>query len=454
MELNLSIIDKFLIYGYFILILIIGLLSPAKKNQDDYIVIGRKLSIVPFSISLVATWYGGILGIGEFTFKYGISNWFVFGFPYYIFAILFALFFANKINQEKIITIPDRLRKNFGNTAGFLSAIIISIISSPAPYILSCALLINFIFNISIFLSIILSTILSMIYIYKSGFRSIIRTDIIQFLFMFAGFFLLVLFCLKDYGGINYLYENVPKPHFDLLGGNNIQYILVWFFIGLWTFIDPNFYQRCIAAKNDKTAKYGILISVLFWMIFDFLTLISGLYCVAILSNNINEVLAFPYLGIKILPPIIKGVFFIGLFSTIMSTVDSMGFLSSVTIGRDFFWRITKKYNEEIWTKLSLPITGSISIVIVYFFSSVIEIWYFIGSILIPGLIIPFIITFSKKITIKKPNYIIIVPIMISILWNVFKDPNKGYIFGIEPFFIGLISSLLLTIIFQKKKII
>ena len=43
------------IYGYFILILIIGLLSPAKKNQDDYIVIGRKLSIVPFSISLVAT---------------------------------------------------------------------------------------------------------------------------------------------------------------------------------------------------------------------------------------------------------------------------------------------------------------------------------------------------------------------------------------------------------------
>ena len=189
-------------------------------------------------------------------------------------------------------------------------------------------------------------------------------------------------------------------------------------------------------------------------MIFDFLTLISGLYCVAILSDNINEVLAFPYLGIKILPPFIKGVFFIGLFSTIMSTIDSMGFLSSVTIGRDFFWRITKKYNEEIWTKLSLPITGSISIVIVYFFSSVIEIWYFIGSIMIPGLIIPFIITFSKKITIRKPTYIIIIPIMISILWNVFKDPNKGYIFGIEPFFIGLISSLLLTIIFQKKKII
>ena len=104
MELNLSIIDKFLIYGYFILILIIGLLSPAKKNQDDYIVIGRKLSIVPFSISLVATWYGGILGIGEFTFKYGISNWFVFGFPYYIFAILFAKDIASGSSLESCLS--------------------------------------------------------------------------------------------------------------------------------------------------------------------------------------------------------------------------------------------------------------------------------------------------------------------------------------------------------------
>ena len=69
MEPQLALIDKFIILGYLFLILIIGFISSPKKNSDDYIFIGRKLSIFPFTISLVATWYGGILGVGEFTFK-------------------------------------------------------------------------------------------------------------------------------------------------------------------------------------------------------------------------------------------------------------------------------------------------------------------------------------------------------------------------------------------------
>ena len=452
MEPQLALIDKFIILGYLFLILIIGFISSPKKNSDDYIFIGRKLSIFPFTISLVATWYGGILGVGEFTFKYGISNWFVFGFPYYIFAILFAIFFAKKINQDEIITIPDRLRKHYGNVVGFLSALIITIISSPAPYILSCSILLNFLFEIPIIYSIVISTLISMIYIYKNGFRSIIRTDIIQFVFMFLGFLCLILFCIKDYGGINKLYNNLPESHFNILGEHSIQYFFVWFFIGLWTFIDPNFYQRCISAKNNKTAKYGVLLSVVFWMIFDFITLLAGLYSAMIITENINEVLAFPYIGVKILPPFIKGIFFVGLLSTIMSTIDSMGFISSVTIGRDFFWRITQKYNEEIWTKISLPIIGLISIFLVFFFSSIIEMWYFIGSIFIPGILIPFIITFSKKLTIRFPIITIISPIIISIFWIYIGKENDRYILDIEPFFMGLIISLLFVILFTKSK--
>ena len=48
----------------------------------------------------------------------------------------------------------------------------------------------------------------------------------------------------------------------DPLGGNSLQYLLVWFFIASWTFIDPGFYQRCSAAKNPDTAKKGILFSI------------------------------------------------------------------------------------------------------------------------------------------------------------------------------------------------
>ena len=70
-----------------------------KNESDEYILAGRKLSLPSFVITLVATWYGGILGIGENTYLYGIQTWFIFALPYYIFAIIFAFFIAGKINH-------------------------------------------------------------------------------------------------------------------------------------------------------------------------------------------------------------------------------------------------------------------------------------------------------------------------------------------------------------------
>ncbi|TMQ71901.1 MAG: sodium:solute symporter family protein, partial [Candidatus Eisenbacteria bacterium] len=62
----------------------------------DYLVAGRRVTLPAFVATLVATWYGGILGVGEYTWRYGISNWLVFGVPYYVGALLFALCFARR----------------------------------------------------------------------------------------------------------------------------------------------------------------------------------------------------------------------------------------------------------------------------------------------------------------------------------------------------------------------
>ncbi|MBT3608146.1 MAG: sodium:solute symporter family protein, partial [Candidatus Marinimicrobia bacterium] len=65
------------------------------------------------------------------------------------------------------------------------------------------------------------------------------------------------------------LIQSTPESHLDPLGGNTIQYILVWFFIAAWTFVDPGFYQRCAAAESPEIAKKGLLISIGFWAVFD-----------------------------------------------------------------------------------------------------------------------------------------------------------------------------------------
>ena len=92
---NIGYYDLLIIIGYFTILVAIGFFrSNLKKNasQNEYILHGRKLSLPGFVATLVSTWYGAILGIGENTYLYGIQTWFIFAFPYYFFAII--LFFV------------------------------------------------------------------------------------------------------------------------------------------------------------------------------------------------------------------------------------------------------------------------------------------------------------------------------------------------------------------------
>ena len=73
----------------------------------------------------------------------------------------------------------------------------------------------------------------------------------------------------------NMLWEKkkIPSNHFHPTGGASGQYIAAWFFIALWTFVDPGFYQRCAAAKSPRTARNGILLTVQCWVFIDIFTI-------------------------------------------------------------------------------------------------------------------------------------------------------------------------------------
>ena len=51
------------------------------RGAAEYLVMGRTLALPAFVATLVSTWYGGVLGVGEYSYRYGISNWLVFGLP-------------------------------------------------------------------------------------------------------------------------------------------------------------------------------------------------------------------------------------------------------------------------------------------------------------------------------------------------------------------------------------
>ena len=73
-------IDILVLTLYVGFLILIGLFrhNQSSNSPEEYILAGRSLSLPAFTATLVTTWYGGILGIGENTFLYGIQTWFIF----------------------------------------------------------------------------------------------------------------------------------------------------------------------------------------------------------------------------------------------------------------------------------------------------------------------------------------------------------------------------------------
>jgi len=427
------------------------------KSTEDFLLGNRLLSLPAFIATLVTTWYGGILGVGEFAYIYGISSWFVFGLPYYVFAGIFAIILAGKIRKAGHITIADMFYTHHNRAVGILGSVFLIFMTTPAPYILMVALLLQIILGWSFIFCLLFGTIISTCYVYFGGFRSIIQTDKFQFFLIYSGFLIMFIFLIIDFGGPSYLSERLPPLHLSWHGGNTFQYILVWFFLASWTFIDPGFHQRCAAARSTGIARRGIIISILFWFIFDLLTISTGLYAVVIL-HDIDPVLAYPLLADKILPHFFKGIFITGLLAVIMSTIDSFTFLSAITFGRDLLWRFKKVKETAInrYTRIGLVITALLSVFLCLLFPSVIELWYVIGSLFIPPMILPLVTAYypGLKLSGNHTLFIMIFSFSLSFFSFVFgqfniKDGYPGYLFAIEPFFPGILACLFLYLLFK-----
>ena len=173
---SLHFLDWAIIITYFLFILWVGFFKFKKelKTENEFILSGRKLSLIGFIATLVTTWYGGILGVGENTLLYGIQTWFIFALPYYFFAVIYAFLVAPKIRKKGFLSLPDHFHNSFGEQAGITSALIISFLASPAPYILSLGIILQFLFGIELGLSLLISTFISIIYIWNGGFSAIV----------------------------------------------------------------------------------------------------------------------------------------------------------------------------------------------------------------------------------------------------------------------------------------
>lgn len=443
-----------IVSAIFILALLgVGILRGRKvKAAEDFLLAGRRLSAPAFVMSLVSAWYGGILGVSEYSYAYGLSNWFVFGLPYYVHAAIFAVFLARRARQEKFSSIPDKLEATYGKGAARIGALTIFLTTMPAAYLLMLGKLLAWIFGWDYAIALAVGTVISTAYIYFGGLRSVTGTDTLQFVVMYSGFAMMVIVLHGRFGGVDFLRANVPSELFSPLGGQTFHAVFVWYIIASTTLVEPLFYERVYAAKSQTIVLPSILACIAFWALFDFMTTTTGLYARALLPADTERSLAFPLLAQQVLPAGAFGLFFVALLATVMSTIDSYSFLAAAALGRDLIWKSTARDPSRIphLIRRSLAAATACAFLLALASDSVVAVWHGVGSVAAPVLLLPMLSSWWPQYAFSKKY---VAPAMVlsgltALAWRIAPELTNGeYWCGVQPVYAGLAISLLIYLV-------
>ncbi len=416
---------------------------PEKDQHSplELLLMGRRLTLPVFVATLVATWYGGIFGVTALTFEKGIYNFLTQGVFWYISYLIFAVFLVKKIRQSSAMTIAGLAGQLFGPQAEKITAGLNFLNLLPLAYTISLGLFSQALFGGSLFLNTAIGVALVTVWSLWGGFRAVVFSDLVQFVFMILGVVLVVIFAWAKMGNPTILLDKLPASHFDWSGGESLSAILVWGFIALSTLVDPNFYQRCLAAESEKVAKRGIIISTVIWFLFDCCTTLGALYARAALPDA-NPQHAYLQFSMQIVPSGVRGLILSGILATILSTLDSYLFNAATCISYDL---ISVKEKFKLWQHhAALIFVAIISIFLgLHFDGNVVEVWKTLGSFSAACLLFPLLIAQWRPGTINDREFCWAVSIgCFSIVsWRIL---NQLYsIAPIDEFYIGLLMTTL-----------
>jgi SSS family solute:Na+ symporter len=422
-----------------------------RNKMRDYMVMGRRLSLPLFVATLVASWYGGIFGVNEITFNYGVYNFVTQGMFWYAAYIIFALFLVEKIKRYKSITMPQLAENMFGKYAKRTTAVFTFFNVLPVSYALSLGIFLKLIFGWNLIPAMCAGAFFVCLYASYGGLRAVVFSDIIQFAVMCLSVLIVLIYSLSVLGGPSFLTARLPASHFTLTGGQGLFNTFAWGAIALSTLVDPVFYQRCFAAKDTRTAKAGILISTLIWFCFDICTTAGALYARAVMPDAEPSHAYFLY-ALQLLPDGLRGFFVAGILATILSTLDSFLFVASNTLGFDLLKNKFK--NALLANQIMFFVVAAFAIIMAMLLDGNFKkIWFAFGSYMSACILIPMMLghILPKKISdaafavsaISAAGAITLWDFVLKNIWNL----------QIDGFYIGvLISGAILSFNIIKKR--
>jgi Na+/proline symporter/signal transduction histidine kinase len=438
-------IDVAIIVSYLLFITVLGLFQAKKiKNIEQYTVGDRNFSIFAIVATMFATYISAqyILGKTGKVYELGL----LFMLPFFIQPLVWittSIYFSKNLEYFKnSISVVDIMELAYKKTGKYVTAIssilfsvaVLSVQTTAIAYLFQHFLGLSY--EVGAFIGIGVVTLYSAL----GGVRSVIITDIFQFLIFF---FIIPIACGYAYfksGGYHAIMSKIPETHkqvdFTL---NNVRYIISLILLFLMPFIEASYCQRLLIARDSKQIKQSLKVIFLCAFLLTFSVCIIGLI-VKSEFPDIDSNLSFYYFIDYSLTDGLKGLIIVGLLAVIQSSADSWINTSSSIIAKDIIKPFLNKPSDKqlvLIAKLSSLFIAVCAVTIALISKQILELIWLVNNFNFPVLFVPLLLALRR---VKTTEFTFIFSTAVALIFVLIGRYYTGE-FDIESSMIGVFGS-------------
>lgn len=337
-------IDVTLVILFLVMNLIFGIyFGRDVKNFKEFAIGNKSFNAFTIAATIVATWISGsslTIMVGKI-YSGGLIYFFVF-IGDIISLLILTYHVAPKMSEFlNCLSVAEIMGNLYGKNIRLITAIssLLVSIGSVAMQLKVCSLLFNHFLGISGFYATLFSTFIIIMYSTFGGLKSVVLTDVIQFITFGTFIPALAMFIWKTFGNNEDIIAAINRQSHDFLQNLSTNYtsfmpcLMLFIYMSIPT-LYPTFIQRMLIAKNSKQIQKSFLISTLICLFF-----ILTASFIAIVMLSINENLKPETIVMDIIDNYsykgLKGLTIIGIIAMVMSTVDSYINSASVIFSHD-----------------------------------------------------------------------------------------------------------------------
>lgn len=372
-------------------------------TAEDYLVAGRRLPLSLAWATLLATWFGAgtLLTATDEVRAEGLRAAALEPIGAGLCLIVAGLFFARRLWELKILTLPDFYGRRFGVRAELIASVIMvpGYFGWIAAQFVALAGLLELYWGIPPGVGILIVAVVGTGYTLIGGMWSVTLTDAVQLVILLLGLIVLGFSAFSLLGdgagpaaGFVRLLEETPSDRRVLIPTESLSELVGWLSllaIGMLGNIPgQDLSQRIFASKSARVAVQACLLAGVLYVVFGMVPVLSGL-AADLIGGAASESATIAVLASLLLSPWLGMLFVLALTSAVLSTIDSAILAPGSVLANNLFRRIWPAVPALVLSRYGVLVVAVASLLFAYVGESAYALLETAYAISLVGLFVP-----------------------------------------------------------------